>query len=1288
MKKITLWLFVLFTCWQINAQSIVIGTATTTTTSAGSDPIDGYFESFRYQVVYTAAELSASLTPYDEITALGFSIAGDYGGGDLLGYTIKMGHTSDTNSATHNTSPTTTVKNPFNYNPTVTAAGVFDMITFDTNFVWNGVDNVLVEICSDGPNAYTSPYGQVRSNTSVTNGSRYYHVDGATSCGVATATVNGNKPNIQFNYIEGTPPSCVPPSGFVSSSITSNSATISWNAASPAPSTGYEYYYSDVNTAPSVAGTATTALTANLSSLNASTTYNVWLRSDCGGTYSDWNGPFTFVTACASVTDFVQDFEGTSGSAFPVCWAKVGATGSANTQASTEISGARNLYMYSSAVASRPVVSMIPVSNASAGTHRMKMKVRANFTVGETIEFGYLTNAADATTFTAISSIVTNSTTVPQDFVSIPSGMPAGDVVFALRTGTALKSVLIDDVTWEAIPAVAPTCVTITSPTDLATNVSNSTVTWSSNADATGYKISVGYTSGATDVLNMQDVGNVLSYAFASDPSTTYFVTVYPYNAYGTATGCTEISFTTCDVLSPEILEPFDTFLPTCWQEADNGDLVAGPATFGTGAWDADGFANSGSTGAIKINIDYLNDNDWVISPVVSIPATGYELKFDAAATDWGATTLTDTWEADDKIEVLVSTSGLANWTVLYTYNDTNTPTATGTTNVIDLDAYAGQDVRFAFRGVEGTTDGAADIDFFIDNFNVRLTPSCLEPTMFTVTAVATDNVTVSWTAGASETQWEYVIQALGTGAPAGAGISTTNNPLTITGLTSNTSYEIYLRAVCSVADLSVWVGPFNLTTACDATNVPYSMNFETATVPALPNCTTVVNAGAGNVWNTVSSPGAGFTTKTLRYLYNSANDANTWFFTQGVNLTAGTSYRISYDYGNDFDFYTESLNVAYGSSADAASMTNAIASHPTINTGALQSNVVDFTPAATGVYYFGFQATSIADQNNLYLDNINVILTPACSEPLGLAVSNLTDTAADVSWTATTGSYEYVLDAVATDPAGAGTALTGEAYNATGLTPSTTYYFHVRTVCAGPTYSVWSTKMFTTLATPPVNDNCSAAQVLTPGGVFADQAVVGTNVGATDSGETAPTCASYQGGDVWYSVTVPASGNITIESDINTGTAITDTGLAVYSGSCGALTQVGCSDDDGNGNFSKVSLTGRTPGEVLLVSVWEYGGGTDGTFQVSAYDASLSSNSFDNASFAAYPNPVKDVFNVSYSSEISSIRVLNLLGQEVITKQVNATSTQIDMSPLSAGAYIVNVAVGDAIKTIKVVKQ
>ena len=296
-------------------------------------------------------------------------------------------------------------------------------------------------------------------------------------------------------------------------------------------------------------------------------------------------------------------------------------------------------------------------------------------------------------------------------------------------------------------------------------------------------------------------------------------------------------------------------------------------------------------------------------------------------------------------------------------------------------------------------------------------------------------------------------------------------------------------------------------------------------------------------------------------------------------------------------------------------------------------------------------------------------------------------DTSATITWTATTGNYEYVLDMVATDPAGAGTALATETYNATGLTPSTTYYLHVRTVCAGPTYSTWSTISFTTPATPPANDNCSAAQVLTPGGVFADNAVIGTTVGATTVTGLTYGCQTNRANDVWYSVVVPASGTITIETQVDGSSALTDTVLSVFSGTCGALVEVGCDDDGGTGTFSLLNLT-QPAGSTLYIGVWRWGSATNGTFQVSAYDASLSANSFDSNAFLAYPNPVKDVLNLEYNSEISNVRVINLLGQEVISRNINANSTQVDMSQLSAGAYIVNVTVGNAVKTIKVVKQ
>ncbi|MFT6638129.1 MAG: hypothetical protein ACJAYP_000698 [Flavobacterium sp.] len=765
-----------------------------------------------------------------------------------------------------------------------------------------------------------------------------------------------------------------------------------------------------------------------------------------------------------------------------------------------------------------------------------------------------------------------------------------------------------------------------------------------------------------------------------------------------------------CGSFSVPTLEDFTVFLPGCWQRADNGDLTAGPATFGTSAWVADGFANAGTTGAIKINIDATGDNDWVLSPLYTIPATGYELKFDAAATQWNGTVApTTAWETDDFVEVLVST-GTTNWTVLYTYNDANVPSNTGTVNIIDLDAYSGQSVRFAFRGVEGATNGAADIDFFIDNFEIRLTPACIEPTTLSASNILSTSADLSWVDGSGGLQfdYEYVVQAQGGGMPAGAGtaldISSFPLPVTAGSLTPSTAYEFWVRANCGGSGFSTWVGPYNFTTACAVYTAPFNQPFATNT---FPSCWT---QGGATPWEFGSVSGttpAGFADYGANAVADHTGASGTFIGMDGSDNTNGEVSTLTSPFIDvtplttprlRYAVFSNNINDAARNSLDVEVYDGASWNNVNSVIDNLGTNWVEFTTdlttlTITGPIQIRFTVTGIANggstfYNDILIDDVIVEETPACANPTNLIVSNLADTSADISWNATTGNYEYVLDMVATDPAGSGTAHSSETYNATGLTQTTTYYLHVRTVCAGPTYSTWSTVSFTTLATPPANDDCLAAQVLTPGGVFADNEVVGTNVGATNSGETAPGCASFSGGDVWYQVTVPASGNITIETN-NNGSTMTDTGMAVYSGSCGSLVLVECDDDDSlDGNFSLIALTGRTPSEVLYVSVWEYGNNTFDTFKVSAYDASLSSNSFDSNTFLAYPNPVKDVLNLEYNSEISSVRVMNLLGQEVISRNVNSNSTQVDMSQLNAGAYIVNVAIGNTVKTIKVVKQ
>ena len=585
--------------------------------------------------------------------------------------------------------------------------------------------------------------------------------------------------------------------------------------------------------------------------------------------------------------------------------------------------------------------------------------------------------------------------------------------------------------------------------------------------------------------------------------------------------------------------------------------------------------------------------------------------------------------------------------------------------------------------------------------------PSCIATAALTFANITTSSADVSWTAPvpAPSNGYEYVVDT-NAADPLVAGTATSGTSANITGLSAGTMYYVHVRSNCG-SGYSAW-RTSSFVTVCAATNIPYTQDFETVTVPALPICTTVVNSGTGNVWVTVSNPGSGFTTKALKYGYNSSNAANTWFFTQGINLTAGTSYRISYNYGNNSASFVEKLKVAYGSSADAVSMTNTIADHSNVNQNAIQTNIVDFTPSTSGVYYIGFQAYSASNQYSLFVDNITVDVAPACSSPLGLSATGITQNTANLSWAAFTGAagYEYVIDNTATDPTGAGTAIATTTYNASGLTANTVYYLHVRTNC-GSIFSSWATLMFTTLATPPANDDCAGATVLALGSDYVSAAITSSLVGASNS-ETAdpsipaPGCALYIGHDVWFTTTVPGSGSITLETGSEASSAVTDTGMAVYTGTCGALVLAKCNDSGSTntGDHAKITLSASStpavsPGQQLFVRVWRYNSNAVtrninavGEFKIAAYDVSLSSNSFDFTGFRAYPNPVDDIFNISYNKEISNISVVNLLGQEVMVKKVNALNTTLDMSSLAKGTYLLKVTSDNQVGTIKIVKE
>jgi len=94
----------------------------------------------------------------------------------------------------------------------------------------------------------------------------------------------------------------------------------------------------------------------------------------------------------------------------------------------------------------------------------------------------------------------------------------------------------------------APLCTTISFPLDGTTNVNSaSNISWNYAPTATGYFVSIGTTPNGIDVANNIDVGNNLTYNPPADlpASTLLYITITPYNENGSATSCTETTFTT-----------------------------------------------------------------------------------------------------------------------------------------------------------------------------------------------------------------------------------------------------------------------------------------------------------------------------------------------------------------------------------------------------------------------------------------------------------------------------------------------------------------------------------------------------------------------------------------------------------------------------------------------------------------------------------------------------------------------------------------------------------------------
>ena len=832
------------------------------------------------------------------------------------------------------------------------------------NSVQNNVDAVQIGETIIAPGSGTiaiQPYTYVK-NTFIPNSSGVYYF------AIRVNQASGTPWYIAFDDFKmEVTPTCIAPLMDTVGNITSTTATASWSSSSVAAN-GYEYFLTtDAALIPNATTTPTgtiesTSSTLNLTNLTPSTVYYVYVRALCSSTdISSWSDAATFKTLCAEVAIFSENFDanatGTT-SPMPPCWSKAGnGTTYVTTGGVAPGTAPNRLYMFASGVATIPTVAyaiMPPVSNLQANTHRLKFKAYAT-TANKYIEIGYFTNTADLESFVLLESINLPGTTaaVAQTFTFESANIPAGITSLVFRnpgTPTASTTLYIDDVIWEPKPNVVPNCATnvVATPNTSCGNFVTS-ITWNATPDADGYYLTIGTTAGGNDVLNNQNIGLVTSYNHFGALNTTYYFSVVPFNSAGPATNCTPQSFTTVATGC------YCTSVPSSNDGSGITNVLLGTQNFPTG--DVTYFNHSATT---------VDLNQGLLSNLKVSFATG----FTYSTIVWIDFNDDYTFGPD---EIVFTGESLATNPTIYDASfmmPMNANLGAHRMRIVATDAVQTPS-NPCYNGTYGVT-----LDFTV---NVLPVPTCLAPTALTVnpSQITTTSATVSWTAptttAANGYEYYYTTSTdvpTSTTTPSGtfAAGSTSGD---VTGLNNSTVYRLYIRSVCSDNDRSAWSAAVTFTTLCDISPLPYTIDFESVTVPALPTCTSTENLGAGNNWVTVSNPGNGFTTKALRYGWNGTNPANTWFFTNRVTLVAGLQYIITYKYGNNSTTFVEKLKVAYGNSANSTAMTTELADHPSINTGALQSNTVTFSPTVSGEYVFGFHAYSIANQFNLHLDDI-----------------------------------------------------------------------------------------------------------------------------------------------------------------------------------------------------------------------------------------------------------------------------------------------------------------------------
>ena len=407
----------------------------------------------------------------------------------------------------------------------------------------------------------------------------------------------------------------------------------------------------------------------------------------------------------------------------------------------------------------------------------------------------------------------------------------------------------------------------------------------------------------------------------------------------------------------------------------------------GNGYWNVgSGGTPSGGTGpsGAYSGPDYLYfesstgglDTATAVTPMIDLTAA----TTDAELTFW----MHAYGEAIGTLDVGVSTSATGPFTSVFNSTGAVQTASDPWAHIgINIASYVGQQIYVGFTYARDTT-GATSFrgDLAIDLVEVNACFNCLAPSGLTASNVTATSADLSWTAGASETEWFLIVN--------GAGTTQTSTTANLTGLMSNTAYSAQVHAVCAPGDTSAASPAITFNTLCNAALAPTNETFD---------------AGFSNCWSQDTA------------------DTFDWTVDAGGTPSGGTGPSDDFTGGGNYMYTEASLPRAYG---DVATMYSEVIdisglSNPELRFlnhmygSAMGTLSVDLWDAGTGTN-LGTVFTHTGDRGNQWNEELIMLSTTATSVQFSITAT-LDSNATGQTWPGDMAIDEFgVREAAAND--------------------------------------------------------------------------------------------------------------------------------------------------------------------------------------------------------------------------------------------------------------------------------